>query len=266
MKRIAQLIAMAGIALFWANLASGQPAPLNTLLDQAARNVSGYLDKVSDVRCTEKVQQIKLDKNGHAENSDAAVYDYFVLLQGTNDELLLNESRIPKREPREHKNTPMLITNGFSMLYLVFHPYYRNSFQFEAEPDDIIAGHSYKKVRFTHISGYRTPAAISVRGREYPLDLRGEAWFDPNTGMFVRMEAQLSSDMHDVGLKSLRATIDFAPVVLPGWSQSYNFPTVATIEVMTLRQHWRNVHRFTDYKRFLVDTQQTVSDKGLSTQ
>ena len=62
------------------------------------------------------MQQIKLDKNGHSERSENGIYDYFVLLQGGEDELLLNESRIPKREPKERKNMPMLISNGFSML------------------------------------------------------------------------------------------------------------------------------------------------------
>ena len=32
----------------------------------------------------------------------------------------------------------------------------------------------------------------------------------------------------------------------------------ATIEVQTPRQHWRNQHRFTDYKRFSVNVQEEM--------
>ena len=264
MKRLLGVLTFAAFMLLNARSASAQSQSLDGLLDETAKNVNGYLEKVSDVRCTERVQQLKLDKNGHAEYSEEGAYDYFVLLQGGDDELLLDESRIPKREPKERKNTPMLISNGFSMLYLIFHPYYRNSFHFAVEPDESIAGRVYRHVRFTHVAGNRTPAALSVRGREYPLDLAGEAWFDAATGMIARIDAHLGNDMHDIGMKSLRAVVEYAPVSLPGWSQAYSFPTVATIEVESLRQHWRNIHRFTDYKRFLVETQQTVSDKALN--
>jgi hypothetical protein len=266
MKKFVLWILLSVACLFLARLASAEPQPLDLLLDKTAKEVSLYLDRVSDVRCTEQVQQIKLDKNGHSERSENGTYDYFVLLQGGEDELLLNESRIPKREPKERKNMPMLISNGFSMLYLIFHPYYRNSFRFEPESDEVIDGHVYRRVRFDHIPGNRTPAAVSVRGREYPLDLTGEAWFDSATGMITRIKAHLSNDMHDVGLRSLRAEIDYAPVKLPDWPQTYRFPTLATVEVETLRQHWKNVHHFTEYKRFLVDTQETVTAKAIGTQ
>lgn len=263
MKRIRFCTILAGLALAASSVALAEPQPVDVLLDRAAKDVSDYLDKVSDVRCTETVRQTKLDKNGHSERTEEGVYDYFVLLQANTDELLLNESRIAKREPRERKNTPMLISNGFSMLYLIFHPYYRSGFQFEAEVDDVINGRNYRRVRFEHIPGRRTPAALSIRGREYPLELTGEAWFDPQTGMLARIEAKLNNDMHDIGLRGLHARVDFAPVTLPDWSQTYTFPTLATVDVESLRQHWRNEHRFSDYKRFLVDTQQTVADKGL---
>jgi hypothetical protein len=266
MRRLAYWLLLAGAALMTARVASAQEQPLDTLLDEAAKNVSGYLDKISDVRCTETVRQTKLDKNGHAEYSEEGVYDYFVLLQGDHDELLLDESRISKRETRGRKNTPMLISNGFSMLYLIFHPYYRNSFRFEEEPDETLNGRVYRRILFIHIEGNRTPAAVSVRGREYPLDLSGEAWIDGQTGAMARIDATLNRDMHDIGLRTLRAQVQFAPVTLPEWMQTYTFPAEVTVEVESLRQHWRNIHHFTDYKRFMVDTQQTVSDKEVKKQ
>ena len=57
----------------------------------------------------------------------------------------------------------------------------------------------------------------------------------------------------------LWARIEYAPVHLPDWQQVYRFPAVATVDVETLRQHWRNVHRFTEYKRFMVGTSQAVA-------
>ena len=147
-------------------------ADADTIVDRASRQVTAFLDQMSDVKCSEHVTQLKLDKNGHTAYLENSSFDYLVLLQGSGDELLLNESRLSDehKEQRNKKNVPLLITNGFSMLMLIFHPYYRNSFEFAAMPDEIIAGHRTAQVRFTHIPGTRTPAALAVRGREFPLE------------------------------------------------------------------------------------------------
>ena len=237
-------------------------ADADTIVDRASRQVTAFLDQMSDVKCSEHVTQLKLDKNGHTAYSENSSFDYLVLLQGFGDELLLNESRLgdAHNEQRNKKNVPLLITNGFSMLMLIFHPYYRNSFEFVAMPDEIVAGHRTAQVRFNHIPGTRTPAALAVRGREFPLELTGTAWIEPETGQVAKLKIGLAKDMSDVGLKSLTAEIDYEPIQLPGWTQAYRFPSVATVEVETLRQRWRNIHRFSNYKRFMVDTSVSVAD------
>lgn len=240
--------------------AAAQSTDLQKLLDRTGREVTAFLDQVSDVRCTEQVTQQKLNRKGHPEYSETGTYDYLVLLSGGSDELQLNESRLATGTQRPVKNASMLISNGFSMLFLIFHPFYRSSFRFEAEPDGTIDGQRYARVRFSHVEGARTPAALAVRGREYPLDLAGTAWIDPASGMVARIEAALQKDMSDVGLRSLTAEIAYEPIRLPGWERAYRFPVEADVEVETLRQHWRNVHRFSRYQRFMVDTQESVSN------
>lgn len=237
-----------------------QSQDLQKLLDRTGKQVSAFLDQVSDVKCTEQVTQEKLTGKGRVQHSEAGTYDYLVLLSGGNDELQLNESRIATAQPAQTRNVSLLISNGFSMMFLVFHPFYRSSFRFEAEPDDITAGHRFLRVHFSHVEGARTPAVLAVRGREYPLDLAGTAWIDASTGMVARVEAGLQHDMHDVGLRSLSVNSAYEPIPLRGWDQVYWFPVEVTIEVETLRQHWRNVHRFSHYKRFMVDTQESVSN------
>ncbi len=236
-----------------------QAPTLDQVLDRTSRQVVAFLDEVSDVKCTEEVTQIKLSPSGKPQYSERATYDYLILLSGGNDELQLNESRLLVSEGRKPKNIPMLISNGFSMLFLVFHPFYRSSFQFELQGEDTIDGVRMVRVAFRHHPGSRTPAALAVRGREYPLDLTGTAWIDPASGAIARIEVTVGRDMQDVGMRTLAASIEYAPVRLPGWKQAYRFPVLATVDVESLRQRWRNEHRFTAYKRFMVDTQESVS-------
>ncbi len=236
-----------------------QTTALEPILDKTSRQVSAFLDEVSDVKCTEEVTQTKLTASGRPQYTERGTYDYLILLSGGDDELQLNESRIPVAEARKTKNIPMLVSNGFSMLFLVFHPYYRSSFQFELDGEEVLDGQRLVRVGFRHHPGSRTPAALAVRGREYPLDLTGTAWIEPETGMIARIEATTGRDMRDVGMTALSARVDYAPVRLPGWQRAYRFPVLAVVDVASLRQHWRNEHRFSAYKRFMVDTQESVS-------
>ena len=244
-----------------------------TPVDRVSKSMADFVDQLSNVKCSERVTQFKLDKNGHTEYSEESRFDYLVLLQASNDEMMLNESRLPEKLPdpsrkeKSHeaeivkKNVPMLLTNGFSTMLLIFHPYYRNSFGFTLAGEEMIDGRRMLRVQFEHIPGTRTPAALSVRGKEFPLDLKGTAWIDPATAQVARIDAGLEKDMSDVGLKSLSIEVNYHPLQLHGWPQPYRFPSDATITVETLRQHWRNVHQFSKYQLFTVETESTVADQ-----
>jgi hypothetical protein len=60
--------------------------------------------------------------------------------------------------------------------------------------------------------------------------------------------------MDDLGLQELQVELDYGPTVLPGSSQTFWLPVRAAISLKTPRQAWRNVHEFSDYKRFSVTT------------
>ena len=63
----------------------------------------------------------------------------------------------------------------------------------------------------------------------------------------LRIEAGIAATLEDIGMKSLQSQVAFAPVTFQddfGRASVYWFPTEATIEVETPRQHWRNTHRF----------------------
>ena len=97
-----------------------------------------------------------------------------------------------------------------------------------------------------------------MRGREYPLDLSGTAWIDAETGVIGKIEAGLESGMEDVGLRTLRSEIEYAPVSFQAPSQVYWLPAQATVEVESMHQHWRNIHTFSGYKRFSVSTKEHI--------
>ena len=241
---------------------SGGSNELDDLLARTSVQVTGFLEQFSEVKCTEHVDQVKLGKDGKVELKEQATYDYLVILTNNGGDLSLDESRLAVQQAkRDKKNTPLLVSNGFATLFLVFHPYYADSFKFALAGQAVSAGRNLIKVKFDHIPGTRSPAALALRGREYPLELSGEAWIDPQNGVITRMEAGIDNSLDDVGLKSLHSEVEFAPAPFRDMKVPYWFPSIASVEVETPRQHWLNTHRFTEYKRFSVSTEEQVGNQ-----
>lgn len=255
-------IAIAGPCFAGNSPPSAEEQKLNSLLARTADQTQVFLDQFSDVKCTEQVRQEKLGKEDKVELKEDSTYDYLVILINAAGELNLSESRIPVREAkRDRHNTPMLLSNGFATLFLIFHPSYSAGFKFTLAGEEAVGGRTMEKVHFEHIVGMKSPAALALRGREYPLQLSGMAWVDAETGSIARIQAGIADSLVDVGLKSLNSEIDFAPVSFASSKTAYWFPTQAVVEVETPRQHWRNLHQFTAYKRFSVTTEEQVTTK-----
>jgi hypothetical protein len=140
---------------------------LQTLLQRTGEQMSTYVERFSDVRCTEKVIQEKFKNDGKdkIDLREESTYDYLVILTNMGGELSLSESRLPVHEAKaDKKNRSMLVSNGFATLFLVFHPFYANSFEFSELGDEVVDGHRLTKIAFRHVRGTRTPAALALRG------------------------------------------------------------------------------------------------------
>jgi hypothetical protein len=256
------VLAVAGILFFLTNTSARAADNLEDILSLAAARVADSLERFSEAKCTEKVEQQKLSGDGKVERDITSTYDYLVIFTDAGGELSLVESRQPVGQVKSQKNnTPLLVTNGFATLFLVFHPYYAGSFQFTALEDETVGTHRLKKIGFQYLRGTRSPAALALRGREYPLPLSGTAWIERDTGVIARIVADLGNTMEDVGLKTLHSEVEYAPVPFRELKESYWFPARASVEVETSRQHWRNTHVFTDYQRFSVSTEEKVASQ-----
>ena len=237
------------------------PSRLDPLLDRTASVVEKSLQQLSDVASKENVSQIKFGKNGKPEYEEHSLFDYVVLFQPSSGEPVMVESRLAKEGPSKPRNISFLLTNGFSTMLLIFHPYYAGSFQFIDMGEVVVDGRTCVKVHFQHVKGLRSTTALLVSGREYPIDLQGTALINKASGEILKIEAGLEAPMDDVGLKSLQSEIIYSPISFPGVADAYLLPTTATIDVESLHQHWRNTHRFTNYHRFETSVKETIGSK-----
>ena len=265
------LPSLVALLLLAGTIAGAQTDSLEKVLDRTSRRVSEFLDEFSNVKCTEQVTQEKFKPNGKRELEQQFSYDYLVMLTNAGGDMSVNESRLPVKEAKVNRrqDISMLLSNGFATLFLVFHPYYINGFEFSDAGSEMLDGHAARKIHFQHIPNTRSVAALALRGREYPLELSGTVWVDPQNGNILRIEAGIGSTLEDIGMKTLQSSVSFAPAAFSKDKDKdkdkdqpvYWFPTEAVVEVETPKQHWRNTHRFLTYKQFSVATEEHVAEK-----
>ena len=90
------------------------------------------------------------------------------------------------------------------------------------------------------------------------MPLSGTLWIDPQNGVIARLEAQVDSSLSDLGLSGMRSEVRYTAHTFHGPEETMWIPESAVIDVETPHQHWRNLHRFTDYKRFNVDVHEEI--------
>jgi hypothetical protein len=223
--------------------------PLETLI-RARSNVEAMFEQSDNVVCLESVTQAIVGRNEHTVYREESKYEYQLQTAFVKGALKLSEAREPSKLAFRDPSRTLLITSGFAAMLLVVHPNYESSYQIEGAGEEVTDTGTLVKLHFTPVAGASSPAALRLRGKNYPLPLSGTVWIDKSTGAIVRLTASVDSSLSDLGLKGMTSDIHYALIQFHNPDESYWMPVSATIDLETPKQHWRNIHRFTAYRRF----------------
>ena len=232
-------------------------APELDSLARARKYVQDYFERFSDLACREAVTQIVLNNSGHAIYRENSSYDYQLISSNEGSDFKFTETREPHNPAFRDPARTLLVTSGFSSLLLIVHPKYEASYTFEPAGSESINGTPYDMIRFVPVPGASSPATLRLRGKNFPLPLTGTLWIDPQNGTIVKLEAKVEG-LKDLGLAGMRSVVQYAPHAFHNPDESVWIPESAVIDVDTPRQHWRNLHKFSDYKRFNVNVQEEI--------
>ena len=261
-RRVLKLVA-AALALLVAGSAHADnpPAeslardlPLPQLLERVGKQVETFWNQFASVTCTESVTQDKLGEKGKVLFEQRESFDYLLILQASGLDLSVDESRVEKTVKTSKGKASLLDTNGFSIFTLMLHPLYQSRYEFRRLPDETVQGRPLLRIGFQQVSDDRPLSVLLLRERQYALKWTGTAWIDPASFEVVRIQAGLGNSMADMGLLRLDADVSYSDVTF-NQSIRYWLPARAVVEAETKRQHWRNTHLFSDYRRFEVETQ-----------
>ncbi len=229
------------------------------LVTRAGKAVDEFLQDFSSVKCTEKVMQARLNEKGKAVSSKETAYDYLVMFDTQAGNVQFQESRLAMQESKHREKMPLLVTNGFSALLLIFYPEYQSSFSYELAGREGESGRALSKIHFRHLAGMRSPIGLLLKNREFPLRLEGDAWLDESSGVITRIQASLAESLEDIGVRQFRSEVRYSGVNFSGAAVAIWLPAAAQIELATARNQWRNQHTFSDYKLFSVRTETKVT-------
>jgi hypothetical protein len=227
-------------------------------LARTRKHVQEYFERFSDLTCKESVTQLVLNESGRTIYRETSAYDYQLQTSEQNGTWKFNETRESRNPAFRDPARTLLVTTGFASLLLVAHPMYEASYVFEPDGSEAIGGVSYLKIRFKPVPGGSSPASLRLRGRNYPLPLSGTFWIEPQSGAVVKLEATVDSGLSDVGLAGMHSEVQFALHQFHDKAEAVWVPDSAIIDVETPHQHWRNLHRFTAYKRFDVNVHEEI--------
>lgn len=233
-----------------------EDAVLERLLERAAGAARRFVTEFQSYACNERVLQVKYGQGDHIDARQEEVYDYLLLISDDGG-IRFEESRISKQRPAKTPQRPLLVTTGFAVLSVIFHEQFQPGYRFRRLGPEARGGRMLEKVTFEALPGGASPSVLEAGGRQYVLEWRGSAWLDPGTGAVARIEVELMRALDDIGLAALRAEVEFLPV---GGSTEVWAPREAVIEARTRRQRWRNVHEFSGYRKFDVQTEQKIGE------
>lgn len=225
------------------------------LLERAGTRAKLFWDQFTAVACTEELSQEKLNEKGKTAIRTQSRYDYLIVMGWDKGDLLVDESHVEIEAPRKGRPTgSLLATRGFATLLLILHPDFQASYTFSEPVAETL---NLTRIDFLPRPGARSPGAMELKGREYPIMWEGSAWIDPATAAVVRIETRWKDPPEALGLVSLHSDVHYEPVDLRA-AQAYWLPQSAIIELKTLHQSWRNEHHFAKYRLFSVDVKDEV--------
>jgi hypothetical protein len=229
---------------------------LPAILGAAGERVSALLDDLPNMASTEEVRSGPCDEGlrKKCRVTYRGKFNYLVLVHP------MGEYRTDlKGRPIDYRNLGrgrILLTYGFTTTPLRhFHPQSQAACRFRDFGRQSAGGLITEVVGFVEIPGkYPWPSESRHGNAVVPLYLQGLAWIDVTTHQIVRIETFLVTPPPDGDLESLKTRVEFSAIQLRQASSALWLPTEVVVDVWLQHRHFRNVHRYSTFKVFQVET------------
>jgi hypothetical protein len=233
---------------------------LSAILREVGERVAAFFDNFPNTTSTEEV-----DSELCSAVSDLCgvtfegKFRYLLVARLVEGARVMNEYRTDaKGSPIDYgrlKHVPML-TYGFASAALQhFHPQNRMASRFRYFGRGMLKGQQTKVVGFAQVPEEYPPVTTFGHGtRTARLLVQGLAWIDAATHQILRIQTFLLAPRPDVGLEGQTTRIEYSAVQLPETFTPFWLPTKVIVDVWRFHRHFRNIHQYSDFKLFRVES------------
>jgi hypothetical protein len=229
-------------------------------LERVGATVVDFFDNFSNTTCTEQIISAVDTSIRSPEGPYHAKFDYVALVKPGSDKTRLQEFRTDSRgEPTQPQGT--IVTAGFVALLAHFHPDYQRDSRFRYLGREAVKAQSTYVVAFAQQPGVARKASREEFGlRTKFVFVQGVAWIDPASFRILRLQTGLEQPEPRVGLQSETTEIEYSEVTFREGGKRLWLPREVTVRVQLGRLTYHNWHRYSDYRLFVVHTEE--SHKG----
>jgi len=234
---------------------------LPAILGAVGQRVADLFDEFPNMTSAEEVRSGPCDE-GLRKKCRATYrgrFNYLVVRRTEGDPLMGEFRTDLKGRPIDYRSLGhgrIFLTYGFATTPLQhFHPQNQAACRFRDFGRQDVGGQQVEVVGFVEIPGkYRWPTELRRGTADVPLCLQGLAWIDPATYQMVRIETFLLAPPPDSELERETTRVEFSEIHLHQATVALWLPTEVVVDVWLHQRHFQNVHRYSGFKLFQVET------------
>jgi hypothetical protein len=234
---------------------------LPAILREVGKRVAVFFDDFPNTTSAEDVQS---GHCGYDFDARCAVnfedkFNYLLVARRAEGEQSMTEYRTDaKGRPIDYRRLRpgQILTYGFATAPLQhFHRQNQMASRFRYFGRQMVDQQMTDVVGFAEIpEKYPRPMEFRDPNLDVRLFVQGLAWIDATTYQILRIQTYLLAPRPDVGLEGEITRVEFSAIQLPEIPTAFWLPAKVVGDVWLNHRHFRNIHRYSDFKLFRVES------------
>ena len=231
---------------------------LASILDKTGKVCEDLMERMPNLISREEVTQEKLRASGRVMDHRQRKFDYMILVHHGDASVTLSEYRTgPHGSPAQAYGAGegYMLTQNFASQWLHFSPQNQPEARFRYLGQQTDSGLKCYVMAFAQKPGFATIIGRLIEeGRSVCLLYQGIAWIDEASFRIVRLRTDLLAPRPEIGLERQTTELHFGMVRLRQTASPLWLPAQVVVTADRNNQHFRNIHRYSDYRLFKVES------------
>lgn len=240
-------------------IVSDAVCPLRTILKKTGRDAVALVKDLQEFSAVENYQSVEISRREKVGNPIERKFRYMVFIQHVRPGLFtIDELRQPSLS-QSHMDGHW-VGMGSAALALVFHPLFREDFDWECDGLGKWKGRPAWVIRFSQDPNRRISPlhAVTIGTNEYLIALKGLAWVSPKSGQVLHLETDIMKPLRKLQLTREHFSIDYHLVRFRKHRVSLWLPEDVNLYIAYRHRYYHSYSHFTDFQLFWVSTAQKI--------